>query len=934
MHNVHVNAQSFRMDCHKAAAKRQKLIASLLATSSDSRQLFDRNSDDEAEHQMRPVGTNPIRVAKKSRRDILGMPTREPIGEIIRDGVEDEIDPEDVQMNATVNGRSSVTRRFGSHRFVFGDSSWALIVAMHRENAAVVDTERIQAVAPQFCTTKFDLKHALSSMSKANMIQQDCDGRSYLLFGIGLTASKAMSEQHAALSNAAARGSAAINTSIDTMTSAASSSQARASKGGSTYSTSGTSSGPMRGSAPPSSSSSASARAGVAYAPSPLQPASWASRAGHRSSAGSGGPGLRPAPAQKTEVIDLLDDDDDDDDDADDGYAVATLPSPKRARHGGPAPLSASSGPSPANTAAAPFGAVRDRNRGGAAAQSPVEFEILDDSDDDEEDEDGDDDARGFSGENQRHAAASAGSGTERLARVLQDSDVCIISDSEDEGGAHRKAAKGRPAGMLSAGVAAASNSAVARGSPSSGTSGAKRQRDTSNAAVASSSLGFPAGLPGAQPRTPRAGNLSDETGAWRPSLGVWYGRESTSSTAFSSALDANARKRPFYSWPFGHAPQPAGLDDPVRGLLVKGIRRQYRLRSGSSSSSTLTAFPLVAPSHAPVPGVRVWLAVATNEKPETKGAIRAAVESARAGSGGGAIGYCEENLPIGDFLWLGEVPAGGVSVPHGGSSSSSSSSSSGGASAVLAAPGSRCVLGYICERKRVDDLVSSITASRTDSKGTQQRYGRQKHELLRCGLTRLQYLVEGDPNSLQQQFDRFHSPHKTIRTASCETLMDGMTLITCESLLHTASKLATLTRLVQQEAARRTDWAFAAHRFEAWAVHVRAVQQEWDCTLPVWAGMLLQYPSMRQKYVEAVVSELPTPAALVRAFRAAGSDEAREKLLRSLPRARAPGAGAAASGGAGAIPRHGPMGGAMDTPSEAAATAFRQGLWDLPSLR
>ncbi|XP_041006744.1 crossover junction endonuclease MUS81-like [Juglans microcarpa x Juglans regia] len=53
----------------------------------------------------------------------------------------------------------------------------------------------------------------------------------------------------------------------------------------------------------------------------------------------------------------------------------------------------------------------------------------------------------------------------------------------------------------------------------------------------------------------------------------------------------------------------------------------------------------------------------------------------------------------------------------------------------------SEYVLDYIVERKNVDDLHCSIRDN---------RYWDQKLRLLRCGLKRLKYLVEDDPNSFE----------------------------------------------------------------------------------------------------------------------------------------------------------------------------------------
>jgi len=51
-------------------------------------------------------------------------------------------------------------------------------------------------------------------------------------------------------------------------------------------------------------------------------------------------------------------------------------------------------------------------------------------------------------------------------------------------------------------------------------------------------------------------------------------------------------------------------------------------------------------------------------------------------------------------------------------------------------------VLDYVLERKRVDDLHGSIIS---------RRYDKQKYNMNMCGLRHLMYLVEGDPDTLDE---------------------------------------------------------------------------------------------------------------------------------------------------------------------------------------
>ncbi|CAA3006732.1 crossover junction endonuclease MUS81 [Olea europaea subsp. europaea] len=72
-----------------------------------------------------------------------------------------------------------------------------------------------------------------------------------------------------------------------------------------------------------------------------------------------------------------------------------------------------------------------------------------------------------------------------------------------------------------------------------------------------------------------------------------------------------------------------------------------------------------------------------------------------------------------------------------------------------IARDGSEYVLDFIVERKKVDDLRLSIRDN---------RYRDQKLLVLSCGLKKMIYLVEGDPNSSEAV--------ESIKTAqSCEDL-------------------------------------------------------------------------------------------------------------------------------------------------------------------
>ncbi|XVE90775.1 hypothetical protein DITRI_Ditri20bG0104100 [Diplodiscus trichospermus] len=95
----------------------------------------------------------------------------------------------------------------------------------------------------------------------------------------------------------------------------------------------------------------------------------------------------------------------------------------------------------------------------------------------------------------------------------------------------------------------------------------------------------------------------------------------------------------------------------------------------------------------------------------------------------------------------------------------------------------SEYVLDFIVERKKVDDLRSSIRDN---------RYRDQKLRLLRSGLKKLIYLVEGDPNSLEAA--------ESVKTACFTTeILEGFDVQRTSGLHDTLRKYAYLTRAITQ---------------------------------------------------------------------------------------------------------------------------------------
>ncbi|KAL9424329.1 hypothetical protein AB3S75_036253 [Citrus x aurantiifolia] len=95
----------------------------------------------------------------------------------------------------------------------------------------------------------------------------------------------------------------------------------------------------------------------------------------------------------------------------------------------------------------------------------------------------------------------------------------------------------------------------------------------------------------------------------------------------------------------------------------------------------------------------------------------------------------------------------------------------------------SEYVLDFIVERKKVDDLRSSIRDN---------RYRDQKLRLVRCGLKKLIYLVEGDPNSSEAA--------ESIKTACFTTeILEGFDVQRTSGLADTLRKYGYITQAITE---------------------------------------------------------------------------------------------------------------------------------------
>ncbi|KAH8512667.1 hypothetical protein H0E87_006089 [Populus deltoides] len=166
----------------------------------------------------------------------------------------------------------------------------------------------------------------------------------------------------------------------------------------------------------------------------------------------------------------------------------------------------------------------------------------------------------------------------------------------------------------------------------------------------------------------------------------------------------------------------------------------------------------------------------------------------------------------------------------------------------------SEYVLDFIVERKKVDDLRSSIRDN---------RYRDQKLRLLRCGLKKLIYLVEGDPNSSEAA--------ESIKTACFTTeILEGFDVQRTNSLRDTLKKYAHLTQSITQyySLLLPEDQSKSTRVCPSFDEFIKRCQDLEKMTVSdVFAIQLMQVPQVTEETAVAVLNLYPTLLSLARAY-------------------------------------------------------------------
>ncbi|WVZ01274.1 hypothetical protein V8G54_027343 [Vigna mungo] len=182
---------------------------------------------------------------------------------------------------------------------------------------------------------------------------------------------------------------------------------------------------------------------------------------------------------------------------------------------------------------------------------------------------------------------------------------------------------------------------------------------------------------------------------------------------------------------------------------------------------------------------------------------------------------------------------------------------------------GSEYVLDFIVERKKIEDLRSSIRDN---------RYKDQKLRLLRCGLKKLIYLVEGDPNSSEAA--------ESIKTACFTTeILEGFDVQRTTGLGDTLKKYGYLTQAISQyyKSEILVDNVKSSGTCPPYDDFIKRCQDVEKTTVSdVFAIQLMQVPQVTEEIAMAVLGVFPTLFSLARAYSLLDDDAlAQEEMLR-----------------------------------------------------
>uniref|UniRef100_A0A182QZJ7 Crossover junction endonuclease MUS81 n=1 Tax=Anopheles farauti TaxID=69004 RepID=A0A182QZJ7_9DIPT len=196
---------------------------------------------------------------------------------------------------------------------------------------------------------------------------------------------------------------------------------------------------------------------------------------------------------------------------------------------------------------------------------------------------------------------------------------------------------------------------------------------------------------------------------------------------------------------------------------------------------------------------------------------------------------------------------------------------------------GREFLLPYVVERKRLDDLASSIKDG---------RFHEQKFRLKQCGLPNVIYLIEHLGKNRQVGV-----PEATLTQAALNTYVQGFTVKYTENHHHTVMYLSVMTNFLNSSLKNKlfldvthrpatddsTQFRFANQTVPLFSFDYfyKQSSKTRDCTVrDIFMKQLLQIKLLTIEKVNAIVDKYPTPQCLYRAYERCPSETERHGLL------------------------------------------------------
>ncbi|KAJ1255880.1 hypothetical protein BS78_K139900 [Paspalum vaginatum] len=179
---------------------------------------------------------------------------------------------------------------------------------------------------------------------------------------------------------------------------------------------------------------------------------------------------------------------------------------------------------------------------------------------------------------------------------------------------------------------------------------------------------------------------------------------------------------------------------------------------------------------------------------------------------------------------------------------------------------GKEYVLDFIIERKEVSDLDDSITDN---------RYRDQKFRLKRCGISKVIYLVEGDPN---------HADVSERTKTACFTteLLEGFDVQRTSGYADTVRRYGYLTHsIIKYYDANFSTVAKTPHVCSTYdEFKKKCCDLEKKTVSQIFALQLMQVPQVTEEAALDVVKLYPTPFLLAQAYSRLDGDTTAQKTL------------------------------------------------------